>query len=127
MDPTEIESFEQLWRHHVAEHQDPRCRVFHYLGVVSGVMWTGMALATHRPMWLPVGLALAYGLAWIGHALFERNRPASFAFAPWDLVGHAWLLRAQLRMFGRASRSAGRRGRWWAGRAVSVMRSQTRG
>ncbi len=80
----------------------------HDLGIVAGVGGVALAIATHHWWLLPGSVAVAYVMAWIGHAVFERNVPATFQFAPWDITAHGWLLRAQLRMFF-AGRKRGRR------------------
>jgi hypothetical protein len=33
------------------------------------------------------GLAFAYAMAWIGHFMFEGNRPATFRNPVWSLIG----------------------------------------
>jgi len=49
--------------------------------VVSGLVATGSVIAVLSPM------VLAYGCAWIGHFVFERNRPATFIYPTWSLIG----------------------------------------
>ena len=34
---------------------------------------------SRNPWWILAGLVAGYGGAWIGHFVFEKNRPASFA------------------------------------------------
>lgn len=87
-----LSSFEAFWPFYVSQHLHPCNRALHFLG-------TSLALAsvtTALTLWAPVGLLaapiLGYGLAWIGHYFFEKNRPATFAH-PW------WSLRGDFRMY----------------------------
>lgn len=38
------------------------------------------------PFTYPAGVVTAYGCAWIGHFVFEKNRPATFKYPIWSLV-----------------------------------------
>lgn len=49
--------------------------------VAAGVAATGSFALVLSP------LILAYGCAWIGHFFFERNRPATFIYPTWSLLG----------------------------------------
>ncbi|HTM23427.1 MAG TPA: DUF962 domain-containing protein, partial [Kofleriaceae bacterium] len=86
-------TFEEFWPYYVSQHMDPRCRQLHFAG-------TSLALGcvAISPVFPPALLAapvVGYGLAWIGHFAFERNKPAS-----WRSARHfAWSLRGDLRMF----------------------------
>jgi hypothetical protein len=43
--------------------------------------WTG------RPQYLLYGLLCGYGFAWVGHFVFEKNKPASFKRPLWSFMG----------------------------------------
>ena len=49
------------------------------------------ALATGRPLLLIVAPIAGYGCAWVGHFVFEKNRPATFG-QPWFSLAGDWLL-----------------------------------
>ena len=51
------------------------------------------ALATRQWRLLPAAVVLAYGCAWIGHFVFEKNRPATFSHPLYSLRGDFTLLR----------------------------------
>ena len=46
-----------------------------------------MAAATGDWRWLVAMPVVGYAPAWLGHMVFERNRPATFAHPVWSLAG----------------------------------------
>ncbi len=88
MDVPAPQSFEEFWPYYVSQHLDPTCRALHFAGTTLA-----MACVAAAPLWPPALLAApvaGYGLAWIGHFAFEKNRPATWAspqFALWSLRG----------------------------------------
>lgn len=80
-------SFRAFWPHYLMAHRDPRCRALHYVGSTGGLIGILTAFVTANPWWLLAGLVFAYALAWIGHFVVERNRPATFGNPLWSLIG----------------------------------------
>lgn len=83
--------FEEFWPHYLEQHRHPISRVLHLTGTALALGFLGLAF-TVSPAWglaAPLG---GYGLAWLGHFAFERNRPATFQHPLWSL-------RADFRMF----------------------------
>jgi hypothetical protein len=87
------ESFEEFWPFYVSQHQNKTCRRLHFVGTTIA-----MGCVAVSP-WYPPALLAApvagYGLAWIGHFVFEKNKPASW-LGPKQVV---WSLRGDLRMW----------------------------
>jgi hypothetical protein len=87
------ESFEEFWPYYVSQHQNKTCRQLHFVGTTIA-----MGCVAVSP-WYPPALLAApvagYGLAWIGHFVFEKNRPASW-LGPKQVL---WSLRGDLRMW----------------------------
>ena len=80
-------SFRSFWPHYLMAHRDAKCRALHYVGSTGALMGILAAVATANAWWLAAGLVFAYGFAWIGHFVVERNRPATFGNPLWSLVG----------------------------------------
>ena len=87
-DPKSLHSFAEFYPYYLNEHRNATCRRLHFVGLHAG-RWCacGRLLWTHRPVFLAAGLALGYGFAWIGHFVFEKNRPASFRRPLWSFMG----------------------------------------
>jgi hypothetical protein len=81
-----LASFAAFWPYYVAQHRDPVNRALHFLGTSLALASLAAALTLSRWWWLAVPVA-GYGAAWVGHFFFERNKPATFRYPLWSLVG----------------------------------------
>jgi hypothetical protein len=79
-------SFADFYPFYLSEHRTPACRRLHFVGTatVIGLFATGILLTE---WWLLALTPLAgYGFAWLGHFLFEHNKPATFAHPLYSLI-----------------------------------------
>jgi hypothetical protein len=82
-----IESFEQFWPHYVQAHRHPMNRLCHYVGTTAAIGCIGTAAVTLNPALLLLAPVAGYGSSWIGHFVFEKNKPATFEHPLWSLRG----------------------------------------
>ena len=82
-----IKSFEEFWPFYVREHSNKSTRVLHFIGTTAAVTTLGAALATRKASLIPLALVAGYGPAWISHFFIQKNRPASFKYPLWSLLG----------------------------------------
>jgi hypothetical protein len=82
-----FDSFREFFPYYLAEHSDPVCRGLHYAGTLIATAVFLYALATQTWWLLLVYPVIGYGFAWVGHFVFEKNRPATFDYARWSLIG----------------------------------------
>ena len=54
-------------------------------GIIAGAFIA--FLLTVNPWWLLAMPLVGYGFAWVGHFFFEKNRPATFKYPLWSLMG----------------------------------------
>ncbi|RAN82126.1 hypothetical protein B5P43_10665 [Bacillus sp. SRB_336] len=88
-------SFAEFYPFYLGEHSHPTCRRLHFIGsslVIVVVLW---ALISGQLRWLWLAPVAGYGFAWVGHIVFEKNRPATFRHPLYSLLGD-WVMYGQI-------------------------------
>jgi hypothetical protein len=78
-------SFKDFYPFYLSQHQDRTCRRLHVVGS------TLVLLLLAQARWLLLVPLVGYGFAWVGHFRFERNRPATFQYPIYSLMGD-WVM-----------------------------------
>lgn len=80
-------SFKDFYPFYLSEHANPVSRRLHFTGTSIALVLIITAFATHG--WWLLGLALiqGYAFAWVGHFFFEHNKPATFRYPAFSLMG----------------------------------------
>lgn len=78
--PSRLTTFKAFWPFYLSQHRSKTCRVLHYAGTASSIALLSILLALGQWYWLWLPFLTGYAPAWIGHALFERNKPATFEY-----------------------------------------------
>jgi hypothetical protein len=79
-------TYPEFWRVYLAAHADRRTRALHYVGTVLGVIAIVIAALSQDWRWLLAAPVAGYAFAWLGHFVFEHNRPATFGRPTWSLI-----------------------------------------
>ena len=88
-------SFRDFYPFYLSEHRNPTCRKLHFAGTTLVVILLVATFVT-RNWWLLAAVPIAgYGFAWVGHFVFEKNRPATFTYPAWSFIGD-WVMYWQL-------------------------------
>ncbi|WP_374765141.1 Mpo1-like protein [Yunchengibacter salinarum] len=82
-----FDSFRAFFPYYLAEHANPTCRRLHYAGTTLGSAVALYAVITQTWALLLLYPVIGYGFAWVGHYRFEHNRPATFDYPLWSLMG----------------------------------------
>lgn len=85
--PDAFHSFADFYPFYLGEHRDPTCRRLHFTGTLLVLVTLVAALVTRHFAWLWLMPVFGYGFAWVGHYVFERNRPATFKHPLYSLAG----------------------------------------
>lgn len=78
VDPREFKTFAAFYPFYLQEHSNRTCRRLHFIGTSLSLFFLIGLIFTGHIWYLVAALVSGYGLAWIGHFVFEKNKPASF-------------------------------------------------
>jgi len=87
----QFQSFAEFYPYYLAEHSKPLCRALHYAGstvVLLLLGWLSYSGLWHFVWLLPLA---GYGFAWVGHFFIEHNKPATFQYPWYSLLGD-WVM-----------------------------------
>lgn len=73
-----IKNYAEFYRFYLTEHRNIMSRRLHAVGSSVGIYFFSKAIRQRQPKYFIYGLASGYACAWIGHFVFEKNKPASF-------------------------------------------------
>jgi len=90
-DPKSFRSFAEFYPFYLGEHRNRTCRRLHFAGSTLALACVALAIARAQPLFLLLGLLCGYGFAWVGHFVFEKNRPASFKRPLYSFMGD-WVM-----------------------------------
>jgi hypothetical protein len=80
-------TLQEFWPFYVSEHSKAGTRALHFLGTTLLLILVVLAITTRTGSYLAAGIIAAYGFAWVGHFLIEKNRPATFRYPFYSLMG----------------------------------------
>ena len=80
-------SFSEFYPFYICEHSNQTCRRIHVVGSTLVLVALTVAVVTMNPWCLLAMPVIGYGFAWVGHFFFEKNRPATFKYPLWSLMG----------------------------------------
>ena len=92
MDSERFESFGEFYPYYISEHQNRTCRLLHVIGSMLVLVEFCLLVTGTLSGWAWLLLPITgYGFAWVGHFFFEHNRPATFTYPVWSLMGD-WVM-----------------------------------
>ncbi len=82
-----FDSFSDFYPWYLKEHQHLTCRYLHIIGTLLVTCLTLTAFFTFNFSLLVLAPIAGYGFAWVGHFVFEKNKPATFTHPFYSLMG----------------------------------------
>ncbi|OTG81609.1 DUF962 domain-containing protein [Acinetobacter sp. ANC 4648] len=73
-----IKNYSEFYRFYLTEHRNIMSRRLHAVGSSVGIYFFSKAIRQRQPKYFIYGLVSGYACAWVGHFVFEKNKPASF-------------------------------------------------
>ena len=90
-DAVQHASFAEFYPFYLSEHNNRACRRLHFVGSTLSLLCLAMLAITGKPAYFLYALLCGYGCAWIGHFVFEKNKPASFKRPLYSFMGD-WVM-----------------------------------
>ena len=87
----EFNSFKEFYPFYLSQHQHPTCRLLHVIGSFLVLVTLVLSLYFLNAWLLLLVPVIGYGFAWIGHFKFENNKPATFQYPLYSLMGD-WVM-----------------------------------
>jgi len=84
-------TFSDFYPFYLSQHSNMICRRLHFIGsslVLITLFYTVFTTSWLLLLALPI---IGYGFAWTGHFFFEHNRPATFTYPVYSLIGD-WVM-----------------------------------
>jgi hypothetical protein len=88
---SEFTRFREFYPYYLGEHRNRICRRLHFIGSTLVILIVLRAIVSGEPRWLWLAPVAGYGFAWVGHYVYEKNRPATFRHPLYSLMGD-WLM-----------------------------------
>jgi hypothetical protein len=80
-------SFKDFYPYYLSEHRETGTRITHFIGTSLFFVFTAAAIVLGKWWLVLIGIISAYTMAWIGHFFIEKNKPATFQYPLWSLMG----------------------------------------
>ncbi len=90
-------SFAEFYPYYLGEHSNPTCRRLHFVGTSLVIALLAYSIASANWLLLLAVPVAGYGFAWAGHFFYEKNRPATFTYPLYSLIGDFAMFRDILR------------------------------
>jgi hypothetical protein len=80
-------NFREFYPFYLSEHSNAVSRRLHFVGSWGVLVCIALAVFMHSWSWVPAAVVCGYAFAWVGHFFFEKNRPATFKYPFYSLMG----------------------------------------
>ncbi|MBV67509.1 MAG: hypothetical protein CMG26_04055 [Candidatus Marinimicrobia bacterium] len=87
MEKIYFNSFSDFYIYYLKEHENPFTKIFHFIGTIFVFILLYLFIVTLNYFYLLLLPVFGYGFAWISHFFIEKNKPATFKYPFYSLVG----------------------------------------
>jgi hypothetical protein len=79
----EYNNLDEFYPFYLSQHSNRTCRRLHFIGTILAFLQLFRTILFSFTFGnLLAVLVVGYGFAWVGHYVFEKNKPATFKY-PW--------------------------------------------
>ncbi|MCP5160855.1 MAG: DUF962 domain-containing protein [Hahellaceae bacterium] len=85
--PHIFQSFAEFYPYYLQQHSNRVCRWLHVVGLLSAISLLVAAGWTGQFLYAGCAPLIGYACSWTGHFVFEKNKPATFGYPLYSLMG----------------------------------------
>lgn len=94
---SDFKTFDEFYPFYLSQHANRTCSRLHVIGtLLAALQLLRTILFAFNITNLLLVLVIGYGFAWVGHFVFEKNKPATFKYPWFSLQGDFRLLKDTL-------------------------------
>lgn len=82
-----FKTFKEFYPYYLDEHKDKKTKLVHFIGTCFSIFFLVILLFTLNPIYLLFAILAGYSFAWFGHFFIEKNKPATFSYPFYSLIG----------------------------------------
>ena len=86
-----FKSLAEFYPFYLSQHQNKLCRRLHFIGTAFSIVMISFAFYLQTALILLAAVITGYLFAWIGHFVFEKNKPATFEYPLYSFLCD-WLM-----------------------------------
>ena len=87
MEEKKYKSFSEFYPYYIEEHDNKHTKLMHFIGTSLSIYFLIKFLLSFNLLFILYALLSGYGFAWIGHFFIEKNKPATFKYPLYSLLG----------------------------------------
>ena len=88
---SKFNSFKEFYPFYLSEHRKSSTKLLHVIGSLGVISLVCYSIFTSNWKILYYTPLCGYSFAWIGHFVFEKNRPATFKYPLYSFMGD-WVM-----------------------------------
>ncbi len=85
-----MKNFKKFWPFYLSQHMHPLNRKIHFWGTLAGIVCVILAVTVDLKFLIAAPFA-SYGVLFLGHFLIEKNKPATFKYPFWSVLGDLYM------------------------------------
>jgi len=87
------QTFKEFYPYYLSEHKKTSTKISHIIGSLTSLFLFIFFIISNKVYYIPLVFVLGYGFAWIGHFVFEKNKPATFKYPLYSFIGDWTMLK----------------------------------
>ena len=91
MNDNKFKSFQEFYPYYLSEHKLKINKILHIIGSLLGLFFLISIIYFKNYKYIPFSFLFGYTFAWVGHFVFEKNRPATFKYPIYSFIGD-WVM-----------------------------------